>query len=156
MTYLKRALDERFWEKIQVTDECWEFQGAKSQFGYGVFQMGRGIGTRHAHILAWELARGPRNGMWVLHKCDNPPCCRPDHLYLGTQADNARDMSRRGRARSAKVTSCPRGHPYDPQNTYYSKKARRCRVCIREQRAARYRARRDAGMTPSQANYTAR
>jgi hypothetical protein len=101
--------------------------------------MGRGIGTRAAHQVAWELARGPRNGLWVLHKCDNPPCVRPDHLYLGSNADNARDMSRRGRSRGSKTTRCPQGHAYDHENTRYDTKGRRrCRACNKEQRRERY------------------
>lgn len=156
MTRQFQTMDDRFWSKVPQGDGCWEFQGARRPEGYGVFQMGRGVGTVTAHILAWELTRGSRSGLWVLHKCDNPPCCRPDHLYLGGPKENGRDMARRGRSRSAKATSCPQGHPYDPQNTYYWGNVRRCRVCIKEQRAARYRARRDAGMTPDEANYTAR
>lgn len=134
MPILPQPLPDRFWDKVTKSDECWEFRGARNSSGYGIFQMGRGIGTQKAHIVAWELTRGARNGLWVLHKCDNPPCCRPDHLYLGTQADNARDMSRRGRSRGSKVTECPQGHPYDEKNTYFTEGRRRCRTCRQEKR----------------------
>src|SRR6187402_2263733 len=127
----KQPIDQRFWTKVTKTPGCWEYRGARTADGYGVFQMGRGTGTRKAHIVAWELVRGSRKDLWVLHHCDNPPCCRPDHLYLGTQEDNARDMSRRGRSRGSKVTHCPQGHMYDEKNTRYDQGRRRCRTCLR-------------------------
>ncbi|MGH7024521.1 MAG: HNH endonuclease signature motif containing protein [Caulobacteraceae bacterium] len=55
--------------------------------------------TRYAHRLAWELANGPiPDGLLILHKCDNPVCCNPDHLFLGTAADNHADCAAKGRA----------------------------------------------------------
>jgi len=53
-------------------------------------------------VVAWEDVNGPiSDGLWVLHRCDNPPCCRPDHLFLGTPADNTADMIAKGRGRGA-------------------------------------------------------
>lgn len=143
MARSRRPLAERFWDHVKqgAPDECWEWQSsAKSEFGYGIFQMGRGIGTRAAHQVAWELTNGDRDGHWVLHHCDNPPCCNPGHLYLGDAKANGRDMSERGRSRSAKVTHCPADHPYDEANTYRSPGGgpRRCRQCLKAQKRARY------------------
>lgn len=77
---------------------CWEWTGARFPFGHGrCTHFGRTMGT---HRVAWLLFRGGiPTGKCVLHKCDNPPCVNPDHLYIGTKADNVRDAETRGRAR---------------------------------------------------------
>jgi len=60
----------------------------------------RKAGIKGTHRVSWELHYGPiPKGMSVLHKCDNPPCVRPDHLFLGTQQDNLQDMRNKGRHR---------------------------------------------------------
>ena len=73
--------------------KCWIFPGAKPKSGYG--KTGRGI---PAHRAMWEMCKGriPK-GLFVCHKCDNPPCIRPLHLFLGTAKDNAQDRDRKGR-----------------------------------------------------------
>ena len=87
---------ERFWEKVQRSDSCWEWTGCRLRSGYGQIKWGDKI--RRAHRVSWEIHFGPiPDGLWVLHHCDNPPCVRPDHLYLGTLVDNAQDCVRRGR-----------------------------------------------------------
>ena len=81
-----------------VTDtNCWEWRGAKSPAGYGVL---RHAGpTVSATRSVWSLANGPvPDGMVVRHKCDNPPCVNPDHLEIGTPAQNSRDMVERNRS----------------------------------------------------------
>lgn len=83
--------------------DCWEFQGGKHRFGYGMINMSGTKATEvtTAHAVAWEIANGPiPNGMFVLHRCDNPACCRPDHLFLGTHQDNMDDMKAKGRGRN--------------------------------------------------------
>ncbi len=97
-----RTAEERFWAKVQKTDECWIWTGHCTLNGYGIFSIVGGKIT--ASRMAWVLVYGPiPDGFWVLHKCDNPPCVRPDHLFLGTHTDNMVDMTMKGRGRP--------GHP---------------------------------------------
>lgn len=75
---------------------CVEWQGGRDKDGYG--QTVVGGRKQRAHRVAWERIHGPiPAGMKVLHKCDNPPCVNPGHLFLGTQADNVRDCWDKGR-----------------------------------------------------------
>lgn len=79
-----------------LTCDCIIFQGAKDKNGYG---WQRKNGERKAHRAAWVEENGPiPEGMWVLHKCDNPSCVNPKHLFLGTAKDNSDDMRNKGRA----------------------------------------------------------
>lgn len=97
---VRRPLDERFWEKVVTSpDSCWLWTGAQSPRGYGAFVVSRGD-VRTASRVSWELVNGPiPDGLWVLHRCDNPPCVNPDHLFLGTHQDNMDDMAQKGRGR---------------------------------------------------------
>ena len=101
-----RSLTERFWEKVDIRGkaDCWPWTAYRSPHGYG--RIGRG-GKRGrietASRLAWELRNGPiPDGLHVLHRCDNPACCNPAHLFLGTHGDNVRDMYAKGRANRPK------------------------------------------------------
>lgn len=91
----------RFWVKVKVgrEDECWPWRGCTDPSGYGRFTVvgGRRPKTRVASRVAYALSVKDPGGKHVLHRCDNPPCCNPAHLFLGTHADNMRDMGDKGR-----------------------------------------------------------
>lgn len=98
--------EQRFWRQIEKTETCWLWSGAQHGFGYGIFRMSRPRGQRYAHRYAWELLRGPiPRGMCVLHDCpdgkDEPRCVNPDHLWLGTKAENNHDRDSKSRGRWA-------------------------------------------------------
>ena len=109
-----RPIEERFWEKVRKGDGCWDWSGAKFPFGYGSLGVPATKGRwkmvpKGAHRISWELHFGAiPTGLQVLHRCDVPACVRPDHLFLGTQLDNVRDMDKKGRARRVVP---PRGTP---------------------------------------------
>ncbi len=96
----------QFWARVDTSGVCWVWTGAKNSGGYGDIRYdGRKVGT---HRVAWELTNGPiPNGLWVLHRCDNPPCVRPDHLFLGTNTDNMRDRASKGRTNQRKGEKSP-------------------------------------------------
>lgn len=94
--------EAKFWATVirRGPDDCWPSINVQKRSGYGTFKLnGR---MYRAHRLAYQLHYGVDPGeLYVRHRCDNPPCCNPAHLVLGTAADNARDMSERGRGRPA-------------------------------------------------------
>ena len=96
---MKQTLEQRFWPKVQKSDGCWLWTGSKDARGYGRLKNPRtGATPLKAHRVSWEVHFGPiPDELWVLHSCDNPPCVNPAHLFLGTQADNMRDMVQKGR-----------------------------------------------------------
>ena len=88
----------RFWTKVRRGDGCWEFTGKRAKGPQPQGHFGIGARLYLASRVAWTIANGPiPDGLWVLHHCDNPTCVRPDHLFLGTRADNALDMYGKGR-----------------------------------------------------------
>ena len=98
--HLRDSLQRRFEVKVQRKSptECWPWIAkAVTDFGYGRMTAGRGTDLK-SHRIAYALAHnGIPDGMHVLHKCDNPKCCNPNHLFLGTHQDNTRDMMAKNR-----------------------------------------------------------
>lgn len=97
-------LVDRFWKRVQKGNGCWLFLGGNSK-GYGLIKDEGGRSKRASHV-SWELHFGPipPETPWVLHACDNPPCVRPDHLFLGTPLDNTQDMDSKGRRGHSSLT----------------------------------------------------
>ena len=102
---------KRFWNMVDKRgpEDCWNWTGSIDVYGYGRTHIGyRGNNTLKvigAHRLSWILHNGEiphhdsAHGMCVLHRCDNPRCVNPEHLFLGTHSDNMQDMYIKGRAR---------------------------------------------------------
>lgn len=89
---------ERFWAMVTRGDGCWEWLGARDNHGYGSFCVQKRL--RRAHRVAYVLIHGSiPHGLYVLHRCDNPGCVRPDHLWLGSGDDNDADRDAKGRNR---------------------------------------------------------
>lgn len=109
----RKPLADRFWSKVRKADVCWRWSGQTDSDGYGRLRVSkRPVRRLLAHRVSWTLAFGPiPDGLYVLHRCDTPPCVRPDHLFLGTDADNHRDAVSKGRqargerSGSAKLTA---------------------------------------------------
>ncbi len=111
-TYYQRfkTEEQRFWEKVDKSGDCWEWTGNIAKNGYGPF--GYQAKMQYAHRVAWQLTngsipKGDHHGtICVLHHCDNPGCVNPDHLFLGSHQDNMDDMINKGR----QVTVCGEDH----------------------------------------------
>ncbi|MFH0980288.1 MAG: HNH endonuclease [Planctomycetota bacterium] len=91
-------IEERFWSKVEKGPGCWEWMSTLNGSGYGTIWDNSRHLQKMAHRLSWEIHYGPvLASLGVLHRCDNPPCVRPDHLFLGTCQDNMQDASSKGR-----------------------------------------------------------
>lgn len=93
---MDEKLIARFWNKVDKSGECWIWTAARNERGYGLFHIRAGQ-RFYAHRFSYSLRFGTLGDLCVLHRCDNPRCVRPDHLFLGTRGDNMRDMTAKGR-----------------------------------------------------------
>lgn len=95
-----RTLEERFWSKADTSggpDTCWEWQACKNDMGYGQFRTSER--AHYAHRFSWTLTKGPLDSeACVLHRCDNPGCVNPAHLFLGSRTENAADRVSKNRS----------------------------------------------------------
>ena len=110
MASYPEAFIASFWAKVEIRgpDECWPWGARRDDEGYGQVRTSKPRQTKRAHIVAHEISKGPANGMLVCHSCDNPPCCNPSHLWLGSAGDNVRDSYAKGR-RAALSPICGSG-----------------------------------------------
>lgn len=129
-------MTKRFYDKIKIDSSgCHVWQGHVDRAGYGRIMINRK--NRRCHRVAWEMKKGPiPPGKWILHRCDNPPCCNPDHLFLGTQTDNMVDMWAKGRHPTTVGESNGRT-PLTAEQAILIKSARRDKAS-REQLAKQY------------------
>lgn len=125
----------RFIGKVDITEGCWLWNAGTHTHGYGV--LGVGPKTYYGHRLAWTFFVGPiPDGLCVLHNCpggDNPLCCRPSHLFLGTHADNMADMAAKGRSAAGERNGARR-HPEAIRRGAANGNARLTEKAVREMR----------------------
>jgi len=113
-----------------MPDGCHIWKAAKDPQRYGKININGK--TIRASRASYTIYNGEiPHGMVICHRCDNPPCVNPAHLFLGTISDNMKDAVAKGRAKNTKKTHCPQGHAYLGDNVLLWKngKARKCRLC---------------------------
>ena len=147
--FICEPIEDRFWRKVSVSgdENCWNWMAYKNEHGYGRFTPSKERGPQLAHRISYELTHGTiPTGSIVRHVCDNPACVNPKHLIIGTMRENTNDMMDRKRHYSFRITSCPRGHEYTPENTYLYGTRRQCKACAIERSARQRKLSRDLGV----------
>jgi hypothetical protein len=132
------VIPERIKNRISILPSpgCWNWTACKTNRGYGKTSL-NGM-TTYVHRAIWVINFGEiPTGMYVCHKCDNPSCCNPEHLFLGTQKDNMRDCANKDRINRTNGNTnkkfCKHGHEFTDENTHINKKGhRQCRKCDKE------------------------
>lgn len=133
---------ENFWAHIAIRgpEECWEWIGYRARGKYGVVTIKKR--TWNAHRIAWELQNTQKipTGMDACHSCDNPPCCNPSHIWIGTRKENLQDCARKGRQWKQQRTHCVHGHLLQGDNIRLVPNTTRrvCRICDKA-RGVKYR-----------------
>lgn len=142
---------EIFLQRFVIKENgCWEWTSVKDKDGYGLFPINGFILKAHRYSYKIHNKRFDEE-KFVLHKCDNPPCVNPKHLYQGTATDNNRDTVKRGRYKNMNTikTHCKNGHEFSKENLYKSRsvKSRICHKC-KKARAVEYLRRKRMAMVP--------
>jgi hypothetical protein len=154
------TLEQRFLRHVEpMMDDrgCWEWAASRYPKGYGQFRETGKTKTGYAHRSAYEIFRGPiPKDLHVLHRCDNPPCVNPTHLFLGTNLDNQRDSFIKGRSSASKFVkadNCQNSHEFSAENTALRKDSpgrRICKTCRNSRARALYLERRRTGLSRAQ------
>jgi len=126
-----RHVDEGMTSPAHMDTPCHEWTGTIGTGGYGQFSLDGATTRAHRFALFGVQARNVSPKIFVCHKCDNPRCVNPEHLYAGSRCDNEQDKVARGRHPEHKKTHCPQGHEYSQENTRVTGNRRYCRACAR-------------------------
>lgn len=128
---------------IDEATGCWNYTAFLDKHGYGQVHFRRRTESVHRVVAALFLGFDLKSGLCVLHKCDNPRCCNPEHLFVGTKHDNTQDAMRKGRmVMQSPQIRCRRGHELTPANRIHcSSGGTTCRECHNAAQRRRRRAR---------------